>query len=169
LVGRVSGMYQPADPLSYRIKNKNKAQDKIVHENGIKTFPESVLSSVKRHTNAAEPKENRIFNEHNTQFTNSIEGMMCNPAFNMNRLFNLYEANHKKYREFLKKEQVGESFEDIKRMLYDFDPPEHVQILYKELIDRFKGTDDYSTINRELEVYRIGLVNRYLGFANLSQ
>ena len=59
LVRRLSGMYQPADPLSYRIKNKYKAKDKIVHENGIKTFPESVLSSVKRHTNArAQRKQN---------------------------------------------------------------------------------------------------------------
>jgi hypothetical protein len=66
----------------------------------------------------------------------------------------------------LQRQKIEDKIEDIKRMLYDFNPPERVQILVSELINRFNATTDYTAFNMELENYRNTLVNRYLGYAN---
>ena len=88
----------------------------------------------------------------------------------LNRILNyLFQSADKTAKEFLQKEKIKRNLEDIERMLHDFYPPQHVQILVTELINRRNATTDYSGLNMELENYRSSLVNLYLGYPNRSK
>lgn len=172
LIGRGSGKYLPADPLSYRNKKRNKDKAAtFVHENDdtIDLYHEkSDPSPMKTLQYAARPRENRI-DDKNTKFSNSINIMntTSNPLY---RILNyLFQSADKTAKEFLQKEKIKRNLEDIERMLHDFHPPQHVQILVTELINRKNATTDYSGLNMELENYRSSLVNLYLGYPNRSK
>jgi hypothetical protein len=177
LIGRGSGKYLPADPLSYRTKkiNKNKAAT-FVHENNDDDngnndnlyHKNSDPLHIKTQPYMAEPTQNGTYDKNNANISSDIGGAktITNPLNNMHYLNDLFQSYDKKAKEFLQKQKIKDKIEDIKRMLYDFNPPERAQILVSELINRFNATTDYTAFNRELENYQSTLVNRYLGYAN---
>ena len=170
LIGRGSGKYLPADPLSYRNKkiNKDKAAT-FVHENDDidLNHQKSDPSPMKTLSYATQRRENRI-DDKNTKFSNSINTMNTrnNPLY---RILNYLIQSDKTAKEFLQKDKIKRNLEDIERMLHDFHPPQHAQILFTELINRKNATTDYSGFNMELENYRSSLVNLYLGYPNRSK
>ena len=166
LIGRISGEYLPADPLSYRLKNGNdNNKTTFVHENANNLRHEqSDLSSPRK---TAPYTANTIEHEldgKNTNFGNSTGGgkAITNPLDYMLQLNTLVQQNDKKAEEFLLKRKIREKLEDIARMLYDFNDPETAQIRFIELDNKYNATTDYVGFNRELERYRDSLVGRYL-------
>jgi hypothetical protein len=95
-----------------------------------------------------------------------LEDTITNPIDGIHYLNNLFQAHDQTPKEFLQKQKIKDKIEEFKRMLYDFHPPERVQILVAELINRFNATTDYTAFNTELENYRSTLVDRYLGYVN---
>src|ERR671930_120894 len=81
-------------------------------------------------------------------------------------LNDLFRPSDKKTKETLQKEKIEEEIKDIERMLYDFYPPERVQIFVTELRNRYNATADYTGFLSELENNRSTLVSRYLSYAN---
>jgi hypothetical protein len=174
-IGRLSGKYLPADPLSYRIKNRNKNKAAtFVHEkndenNNNLYHEKSDPSYMKTQPHITEPpSQNGIYDKNNNNFSISIGGIKTgnNPLNRMHYLNNLFRPSDQKAKELLQKQKIKDKIEDIKGMLCDFHPPEGVQILVAELNNRFNATTDYTAFNEELENYRNTLVDLYLGYAN---
>jgi hypothetical protein len=167
LVGRLSGNYLPGDPLLYRMKNRNKNRPNIVHENEENNYRygEKFDSSIKsglEHT--AEPVENTVDGK-NANFNNSTGSIKTrnNLIHGSDYLNDIFQLSDKKAKEFSQKQKIEEEMRHIERMLCDFHPPQEVQIIVTDLINKYNATTDYTGFSRELENYRSTLVNRYLG------
>jgi hypothetical protein len=167
LLDRMSGKYLPANPSSYRKKNRSKNEASFVHdyENNKNDFKEekSNLSYNKSLRDIAEqPKENRMFDINNasSNLKDNAESV-ANPFNNMN-YFKFLQAFEKKAKETEMIRKLEEMFNHIERMLRDFYTSERAQIIIAQLKDRFNSTTDYTRFYRELDEYRTGLVNRYL-------
>jgi hypothetical protein len=96
----------------------------------------------------------------NSNFKDNVESV-ANPFNNMN-YFTFRQAFDKKAKETELIRKIEEMFNDIERMLCDFNTYERVQIIIAQLKDRFNATTDYIRFYRELNEYRTALANRYL-------
>ena len=159
LVGRSSGKYLPADPLSYRSKRRSNNKDTIIHESNNNNINSEIpnMQIMKNLTYAAGSSERKIYDK-NTSFNSS--GVVNNVELSsLNYLFEYEKKNHEK----LRMQRIKEKIDDIGRMLYDFHPPPEAQRLYSELMAQCNATTNYEILDIELERYRNGLINRYLG------
>jgi hypothetical protein len=167
LIGTLSGKYLPGDPLLYRMKNRNKNRPNIVHENEDNNscyggrFDVSSIKSMLQPT--AEPIENRIDGK-NANFNNSTGSIKTrnNLTDDLNTLNDNFQPSGKEAKEFSQKQKIEEEIRHIERMLYDFYPPQKVQILVGNLIIKYNATTDYTGFRKNLENYRSTLVGRYL-------
>ena len=114
---------------------------------------------MKNLTYAAGSSERKIYNR-NTSFNSS--GVVNNFVVKLSSLNYLFEYE-KKNHEKLRMQRIKEKIDDIGRMLYDFHPPPEAQRLYSELMAQCNATTNYEILDIELERYRNGLINRYLG------
>jgi hypothetical protein len=164
LIGRISGKYLPGDPLSYRLKNRNKNSTTFIHANDNNFRHEKSDSSpMKTVPYTANPRENGVDGK-DTDFNNSMGGVnaITNPLDYMLHLNTLIQLNDRKNQEFLQKRKIEAMLKDIERMLHDLNSTETVQILVTELTNKYIATTDYVSFIKELENYRHSLVDRYL-------
>jgi hypothetical protein len=167
LVGRVSGKYQPGDPLLYRNKNRKNGggRSTVVHQNEygdpLSVNGKSRPSAWNTSTYAAQSTEG-VMSGNNAKVDNSIDNLN-NPILYMYHLFQ-YADNRAK--EFLQKQEIERNLKDIERMLQDFYPPHYVQSIIKDLINRYNSTTDYAGFDKELENFRSSIENMYLGLAD---
>ena len=163
IVGRVSGKYLPAHPLSYRSKRRSNNKDTIIHESNDNNNDISHripnMEIMKNSTFAAESLQRKIHDK-NIDFNNSRVGNSL--VFQLSWLDYLFE-HQKKNKEKLQKQRIKEKIDDIGRRLYDFHPPPEAQRLFSELMAKCNGTTNYASLDIELERYRNALINRYLG------
>src|ERR1041385_7451315 len=89
-------------------------------------------------------KENRMFdtNNANSNFKDNAESIV-NPFNNMN-YFTFLQAFEKKAKETELIGKIEEMFNDIERMLRDFNTYERAQIIIAQWKDRFNATTDYT-------------------------
>ncbi len=158
----------PADPLSYKLKNKkNNNKTTFVHENANNLRREkSDPSLMKTVPYTAKAREHDVDGK-NTNFNNSAEGVkaMTNPTLDYRLYLNtLIQLNDRKHQEYLQKRKIEATLNDIEIMLHDFNHPETVRTLITELTDKYNATTDYVSLNKELERYRDSLVDRYLSW-----
>jgi hypothetical protein len=118
VVGRLSGKYLPGDPLLYRIKKRNKNKHTFVHENedNNRLYDEKSDSArVNSLPCTQEPRENRIIDDKNTNFSNPMVSTKTRnntiPAIKyLNGLF----QSDKKMKEFLQKEEIEQEIKTLK-------------------------------------------------------
>jgi hypothetical protein len=131
LIGRISGKYLPADPLSYKLKNKNNNnKTTFVHENANNLRHEkSDPSPMNPYT--ANIREHDVSGK-NTNFDSSTKGVkaMTNPTLDYLLYLNtLIQLNDRKHQEYLQKRKIEATLNDIEIMLHDFNHPETVRTL----------------------------------------
>ena len=138
MIGRSQGKYLPADPMSYRSKRSNNGS-KIVHESSNANFGHDIfnINVVKNLTHRPEPAQR----DKNSSY-----------------LFD-YE---KKNNELSNMQKLREKIEDLGLMLRDFYPPQQVQVILFNLMGKLNASENYVSLEMELEGYRNSLVNRYL-------
>ena len=172
LVGRVSGKYQPGDPLLYRNKNrKNSGRSTVVHQNEygdpLCVNGKSRPSAWNTSTYAAQSTEG-VISGNNAKVGNSI-GNVNNNNNNNNpilSMYNLFQYADNAAKEFLQKQKIERNLKDIERMLQDFYPPHYVQSIIMDLNNRFNSTKDYGDFNTKLEDFRSSIKDIYLGLAD---
>ena len=169
LVGRVSGKYQPGDPLLYRNKNrKNNGRSTVVHQseygdplcvNG-KSHPSAWNTSIY----AAAQSTEVVTSGNNAKVGNSIGNVNNNNSILY--MYNLFEYADNAAKEFLQKKEIERNLKDIEIMLQDFYPPHYVQNIIMDLNNRFNSTKDYGGFNTKLEDFRSSIKDIYLGLAD---
>jgi hypothetical protein len=168
LVGRVSGKYQPGDPLVYKNKNrKNSGRSTVVHQNEygdpLSVNGKSRPSAYNTSTNAAQSTEGIILGN-NAKVDNSIGSVNSNnPVLYM---YHLFQYADNRVKELLQKQEIERNLKDIERMLQDFYLPHYVQSIITDLINRYNSTTDYAAFNKELVNFRSSVENIYLGLVD---
>lgn len=175
LVGRVSGKYQPADPLLYGNKNKkNGGRSTVVHQNeysdSLSVNGKSRPSAWNTSTYAAQCTEG-VISGNNAKVGNSIgnvnnDNNNNNPIhYRMLYMYHLFQYADDRAKEFLQKQKIERNLKDIKRMLQDF-PRLNMQSIITDLINRYNSTTDYAGFNKELKNFRSSIENMYFGLAD---
>jgi hypothetical protein len=171
LVGRVSGKYQPGDPLLYRNKNrKNSGRSTVVHQNEygdpLCVNGKSRPSAWNTSTYAAQSTEG-VISGNNAKVGNSIGNVNNNNNNNpILSMYNLFQYADNAAKEFLQKQKIERNLKDIERMLQDFYPPHYVQSIIMDLNNRFNSTKDYGGFNTKLEDFRSSIEDVYSGLAD---
>ena len=175
LVGRLSGKYQPGDPLLYRNKSrKNSGRSTVVHQNEhgdpLSVNEKSRPSTENTSTYAAAQSIECIISGKNAKDSNSVGSVNNNNnnplLYRMLYMYHLFQYADNRAKEFLQKQEIERNLKDIERMLHDFYLPHYVQSIITDLINRFNSTKDYAGFNTKLEDLRSSIKDVYLGLAD---